>query len=240
MFSLLPTAAAHSARHSARSGIQARTFISLPDLSSLSPFSNSSGSNSQGPQTYQERRILPYKQSELYAVVTDVASYPKFLPFCTDVHVFTTSPFVNADGRTGKRLEAEMSVGFMSLSESYTSDVKCIPNLSCEAVASSSTTLFKSLSTVWRFQPASTRSIHATQHAPLPANVTSLGSRMPDSTLGEESTDAAPTLVMLDLAFSFSNPLHATISAAFFGQVSKMMVSAFEERCLELYGPGRR
>jgi coenzyme Q-binding protein COQ10 len=47
-----------------------------------------------------------------------------------------------------------------------------------------------------------------------------------------------PTLVTLDLAFAFSNPVHATISAVFFGQVSKLMVKAFEERCMEVYGPG--
>jgi len=52
--------------------------------------------------------------------------------------------------------------------------------------------------------------------------------------------DSGPTLVTLDLAFAFANPVHAAISAAFFGQVSKMMVNAFEERCLEVYGPGRK
>lgn len=75
---------------------------------------------------------VSYKQSELYAVVTDVASYPKFLPFCTAVQVYSTSPFTAADGRIGKKMEAEMSVGFMSLSEKYTSDVTCTPNLSVE------------------------------------------------------------------------------------------------------------
>lgn len=49
-----------------------------------------------------------------------------------------------------------------------------------------------------------------------------------------------PTLVTLDLAFAFVNPLHAAASAAFSGQVSKQMVKAFEERCLAVYGPGKQ
>ena len=42
----------------------------------------------------------------------------------------------------------------------------------------------------------------------------------------------------LDLSFLFANAAFSGASQMFFGQVSKMMVSAFEERCLELYGPG--
>ena len=49
---------------------------------------------------------------------------------------------------------------------------------------------------------------------------------------------SGPTLVTLDLTFAFANPVHAAVSASVFGQVSKMMVKAFEERCLEIYGPG--
>ncbi|TEB30236.1 hypothetical protein FA13DRAFT_1734061 [Coprinellus micaceus] len=44
------------------------------------------------------------------------------------------------------------------------------------------------------------------------------------------------TLVTLDLVYAFSNPLHASVSSAFFGQVSKAMVQAFEDRCRRVYG----
>jgi coenzyme Q-binding protein COQ10 len=50
--------------------------------------------------------------------------------------------------------------------------------------------------------------------------------------------DDCPTLVTLDLEFAFANPMYAMVSATFFGQVSKLMVKAFEERCLEVYGSG--
>lgn len=62
----------------------------------------------------------------------------------------------------------------------------------------------------------------------------------PNADVATDHPDKGPTLVTLDLAFSFSSPVHAAVSAAFFGRVSKMMVSAFEERCLDLYGPGEQ
>lgn len=45
-----------------------------------------------------------------------------------------------------------------------------------------------------------------------------------------------PTLLTFDIAFAFASPLHATISKGFFSRVSSMMVTAFEERCIEVYG----
>lgn len=54
------------------------------------------------------------------------------------------------------------------------------------------------------------------------------------------SPDAGPTLVTLDIAFAFENPLHSALSAKFFGNVSMLMVQAFEERCLAVYGSGTK
>ncbi|KII94828.1 hypothetical protein PLICRDRAFT_66100, partial [Plicaturopsis crispa FD-325 SS-3] len=200
-----------------------RTLFTLPDLSTLSPF------QSPEPQTYHERKILPYKRSALYDIVADVASYPRFVPFCVDTRIITPpSPLsppsptppspVHGKGK-GVSMEAEMTVGFMAFKERYVSRVTCVPYESVEAVASSSTPLFRTLTTTWRFQRASPQSPHAAQ-------------------VGTPAGDDGPTLVTLDLVYAFANPVHATISAAFFGQVSKLMVKAFEERCLEVYGPG--
>jgi coenzyme Q-binding protein COQ10 len=150
-------------------------------------------------------------------------------------------------------MEAELTVGFLSLKESYVSRVTCKPFASVEvsasgaefkspaklmcsaqAVASSSTPLFKTLSTTWRFQPASPNPPNASAaHIPFSKNLSAFES--PAIFVGDQT--ATPTLVTLDLAFAFSNPVHATVSAAFFGQVSKLMVKAFEERCLKVYGP---
>jgi len=79
-----------------------------------------------------------------------------------------------------------------------------------EAVASSSK-LFEKLVTTWRFEP------------------------VPQSPTVDDKT-----LVTLDLAFAFADPLYAAISAAFFGEVSKLMVQAFEGRCAKVYDTRHR
>jgi coenzyme Q-binding protein COQ10 len=44
-------------------------------------------------------------------------------------------------------------------------------------------------------------------------------------------------LVSFDLTYEFSNPLHAGVSSTFFGQISKLMIAAFADRCQSIYGP---
>ncbi|KAJ3490743.1 hypothetical protein NLI96_g1216 [Meripilus lineatus] len=228
-----------------------RTLFTLPDLSSLSPFYDP-GNNSEEPQTYNEKKILPYRPSELYRVVSDVSSYPTFVPFCTGARILKPLRPSLAGPRSSvapqpSTMEAELTVGFLSFKESYTSTVKCLPNTSVQAIASSSTPLFKSLSTTWTFQPVSHHPRRPIKGPLLPkgqshtrhsSTTTSISPK--DDITPTKDPDSPPTLVTLDLSFAFANPVHAAVSAAFFGQVSKMMVKAFEERCFEVYGPGYR
>ncbi|KAG5646611.1 hypothetical protein DXG03_002915 [Asterophora parasitica] len=117
-------------------------------------------------------------------------------------------------------MEAELTVGFLAFQERYVSQVTCKPYESVAATATSATPLFKTLTTTWQFQPAPANS-------PLP------------STPHGDGKPVESTLVTLDLAYAFANPLHASVSSAFFGQVSKAMVKAFEGRCQEVYGGSR-
>ncbi|KAI9064862.1 hypothetical protein FKP32DRAFT_1610972 [Trametes sanguinea] len=209
-----------------------RQLFTLPDLSSLSPFGQNN--HDSPPQVYHERKVFPYTQKQLYELVADATSYPRFLPFCTNARVLNThSPHPDQLGRT--TMDVELTVGFMSFTESYVSKVTCRPYESVEAVAASSTPLFKSLNTVWRFQPASAQSPHPAAQFPPPGGQQEAPHAM--ATGDASRGDVRPTLVTLDLSFAFANPVHAAVSATFFGQVSKMMVQAFEERCLEMYGP---
>lgn len=156
---------------------------------------------SSQPHRYQESKFFRYSQKELYEVVADVQSYHLFVPFCTQSRILSRRT-QERDGKQVLLMDAELTAGFMSFSESYVSKVTCLPFESVQAVASSSTPLFKTLDTTWRFRPA-----------------------------GHEST-----LVMLDLTYAFQNPLHAAASAAFFGQISRLTVKAFEERCHQVHG----
>ncbi|KAF9462607.1 dehydrase and lipid transport-domain-containing protein [Collybia nuda] len=180
-----------------------RTLFTLSDFSPWQP----------EVHTYHERKIFPYKQKQLYDVVADVGSYPCFIPFCTKSRIIKPPPRkAVADAKPAPfTMEAELTVGFLAFQESYVSRVSCDPYESVKAVASSSTPLFKTLSTTWHFQP-------------VPQNKPSSDQSMHQ------------TLVTLDLAYAFTNPIHAKVSSTFFGQVSKLMVKAFEDRCREIYG----
>ncbi|KIK65302.1 hypothetical protein GYMLUDRAFT_159323 [Collybiopsis luxurians FD-317 M1] len=155
------------------------------------------------PQTFSESKVLPYSKKELFDVVANVSSYPHFVPFCTGSRILNIPERKEMEPFT---MDAELTVGFLSFNESYISRVSCVPYSSVQAVASSSTPLFETLATIWRFQST------------------------------EQDGDSQSTLVTLDLSFAFANPVHAVVSSAFFGQVSKQMVQAFQDRCSKVYG----
>ncbi|QRV88035.1 polyketide cyclase/dehydrase and lipid transport domain-containing protein [Ceratobasidium sp. AG-Ba] len=196
---------------------QRRSLFSLPNLPSAGP----------SKSTFRTRKILPYTQRQLYNLVADVDSYHRFLPFCTGSKVLTPTPKEGFDIGKPYQVEAELSVGFMSVSESYTSIVTFRPYEFVQAVASSSTPLFKSLETIWRFQPASASSPHPSSSPP------------PRASSHGQGIDVGPALLSIDLEYEFANPLHAAIASGSFGRVSDMMVQAFERRCVEVYGKGK-
>ncbi|KAG9125866.1 hypothetical protein FRC07_005853 [Ceratobasidium sp. 392] len=206
----------------------ARTCARLPHRRSLFSFPNlplpGVGPDKSPNSAFHTRKILPYSQRQLYNLVADVDSYHRFLPFCTGSRVVTPIPDGGFNLEEAYRVEAELSVGFMGMQESYTSIVSFKPYE--QAVASSSTPLFKSLQTTWQFQPASASSPHPSSSPP------------PHTSDQPRKIDAGPTLLSIDLEYEFANPLHAAIASSSFGRVSDMMVQAFEKRCLEVYGKG--
>jgi len=202
--------------------------------------------NEEETQRYHERKIMPYSEKELYNLVADVDSYRHFLPFCNASKVLNASRpnWKSNPGDGPVALEAELKVGFLGLEESYVSRVSCNPYESVEARAATSTPLFKTLITTWRFQPASLTPPHPSTSSihPLtsPVNALSPSDGIHANQPDDLRAQTAPTLLMFDIVFAFSNPLHASVSSAFFGRVSKMMVRAFEERCIDVYGLGTR
>jgi len=187
-----------------------RTLFSLPNIPSFSPFESK-------VETYNEQKIFPYKPRELYAVVSDIASYPQFIPFCIDSRIDLSAHRKAMQGKTV--VDAELTIGFSNFKESYVSIVTCTPFKSVEAIASSSTPLFKKLSTTWQFQSHSQ-------------------STAPKSEDGIDPSDPpGPTLVSFSVAYQFANPIHAGVSSIFFGKASKLTIQAFEDRCLQVYGP---
>lgn len=64
--------------------------------------------------THTERRVLNYTQEQIFDLVADVGSYPKFLPWCSGVRVLSSDD---------KELVADLTVGFGPFRETFTSRV---------------------------------------------------------------------------------------------------------------------
>jgi len=64
--------------------------------------------------THAERQIVPYTPEQLFDLVADVGSYPKFLPWCVAARVRS---------RTDTQLLADLTIGFGPFRESFSSRV---------------------------------------------------------------------------------------------------------------------
>lgn len=97
--------------------------------------------------SHSESRLVPYSADLMFGVVADVEHYPEFLPWCTALHVLSR----RSEG-VREIVVAEMSVGYKSLRERYTSRVeldraaRTIDVVQTEGV-------FRRLENRWRFVP---------------------------------------------------------------------------------------
>ncbi|CAD6570475.1 MAG: hypothetical protein TREMPRED_005859 [Tremellales sp. Tagirdzhanova-0007] len=231
-----------------------RTFFSLPDISKLAGLSSSSSSTEPTgietdgeQQRFHSRKILPYTQAQLYSLIADVPRYSSFIPFCNSCAVLAkpsgsagAKRVIETDWKPGEQpfnVEAEMCVGFGGLEETFISRVAGRPFESVTATASDQIPIFKSLVTTWAFAPASPLSPRSTNPSPSPS---AREPRHKDSTSQSDTNpEMGPTLLTIDLAFAFINPLHRIASQAVFPKVAERMVEAFEKRCLEVFGKGK-
>lgn len=71
---------------------------------------------------YETRHVIAHTPDEMYALVADVESYPKFLPLCEELTIR------RREQRGDKQaLIANMSVGYRMLRESFTTEVVLDP-----------------------------------------------------------------------------------------------------------------
>ncbi|KAL2917788.1 Coenzyme Q-binding protein coq10, mitochondrial [Polyrhizophydium stewartii] len=201
-----------------------------------------------GPQSsvqqYRERRVLGYSAAQMCALVSDVDQYSRFVPWCVGSRVLSRHATRAAGAGAGARagaptpaqlaaqpelagtrlsMRAELSIGFQAFSEAYTSTVTCEHPTLVRAVASNSS-VFKTLVNEWRFQP-----VPPALRIPGPPG-------SPPASGPFSETDLRSCLVDFSVAFEFNNALYAQASGLFLDEVSKMMVTAFERRALEIYG----
>ena len=92
---------------------------------------------------HAEKRVIPHRPEDLYALVADVRRYPEFLPWCLAARIR------QADERA---LSADLIIGFRMFRERFTSHVELDPgNLEIEVKYAEGP--FKYLTNTWRFLP---------------------------------------------------------------------------------------
>jgi coenzyme Q-binding protein COQ10 len=92
---------------------------------------------------HHETRLVPYPAQLMYAVVSDVESYPEFLPWVVALRVLA---------RRENGLTAEMAVGYGALRERYTSDIALDPT-ALRVDVGQTRGPFKTLENHWHFIP---------------------------------------------------------------------------------------
>ena len=93
--------------------------------------------------THAERRTLPYTPDQMYKLVADVGSYPKFLPWCVGARVRT---------QTESELVADLTIGFGPFRETFTSRVALDPPKHVTVKYENGP--FRYLNNKWTFDPA--------------------------------------------------------------------------------------
>ncbi|SPC62079.1 uncharacterized protein UHOD_08233 [Ustilago sp. UG-2017b] len=195
-----------------------RTLFKLADLGKLassaisSATSNNTNSgakhgsrsyrDSQGRTVYETSKMLAHPSDTLFSVVADVDSYKQFLPYCQDSHVLGS-----ADQNSPNAVLADLTVGFGSFSETYTSKVTMVggekgKEASVVAEAVQPNPVFSFLSTKWSFHPIK---------------------------------QANETLVEFSLVYAFRNPVYSAMAGNLFEQMSQQMIDAFQTRANKLH-----
>ncbi|KAI8849011.1 cyclase/dehydrase, partial [Chytridium lagenaria] len=173
-----------------------------------------------------------FSQRQLFNIVSDVAHYHEFVPWCVSSTVLSTktvsTPFNNPQAEIVKTLmRAKLEVGFHALKESYISDVVC-------ALASNSA-LFKNLTTTWTFTPnVSNKTLLLSQ-----SNEPRTPSQAQQKSTGD-IIDHPSCNVDFSVSFEFNSILYSRVADAFFNEVCTVMVNAFERRAQAIYGSNHK
>ncbi len=106
---------------------------------------------------FETIRRVPYSPSHMYAVVADVERYPEFLPLIEELKVISTSKT-----ETTTRLEADMTIGYKAINETFRSEVLLNPSEK-SIVTTSSSGPFAHMENRWQFKsPPAGDPAHAT------------------------------------------------------------------------------
>jgi len=155
----------------------------------------------------QKSVLLWYSPREMYALVTGVEDYPKFLPWCERAEVLQ----VHEDGVT-----ARLHIAFAGVRQAFTTRNTHDPGrrLTMTLVEGP----FSQLEGCWTFTPLQTPGQAAVGE-------------------GETPVEASACKVEFSLKYTFANrPLEMVVSPVF-DRIANTFVDAFVKRAEQVYGP---
>ncbi|KAK3048313.1 Coenzyme Q-binding protein coq10, mitochondrial [Extremus antarcticus] len=191
-------------------------------------------------------RTLRYPAKAIYSVISDVASYSHFIPYCQS-SVVTKSSSPAENGKTYPE-EAKLVIGFNEgVSEEFWSRVYCIPDRVVEAVSGNAETslppeqiehhssrppagedrsrnesVLSHLSTKWTLRPY--------HYKPPPTSAMSKETTHMNHQETSEVDAQEKCEVHLAILYKFANPMYGIMSQAAAPKVAEKMIEAFERR----------
>jgi coenzyme Q-binding protein COQ10 len=79
--------------------------------------------------THTETKRLPYTAQQMYDLVADVGSYPKFLPWNSAARIRSRTPVTSAAQGAGEVMEADLVISFKVFRERFGSRVTLWPEV---------------------------------------------------------------------------------------------------------------
>mmetsp|Transcript_2308 Transcript_2308/g.4773 ORF Transcript_2308/g.4773 Transcript_2308/m.4773 type:complete len:212 (-) Transcript_2308:537-1172(-) len=190
---------------------------------------------SASTKKHVERRIVRTRPSHLHRIISDVESYSKFLPLCTNSKVIRRSD-------CGTMFDATLTVGLPPLlTEEYVSRVKLDAEAMTVEARSIKSTTFDSLRSRWKLRsvqpPRREGRIHSKATDCHKAGDGSGGSAQNNSKeIPTNASDDADEWcdVEFEVEIKVSDPVIVGALDRILEEVAGKQVSAFERRCLQI------
>ncbi len=150
--------------------------------------------------------LLWYSPAEMYRLVTDVARYPEFLPWCDSASVLQE----HADGVT-----AQVSLAYLGVRHAFTTRNVHLADTSVQLALVDGP--FSALQGLWLFRPLGAKATKA--------NATAAA-----------TTPQTACKVEFDLRYAFASPALQAVVSPVFDKVANTLVESFVKRAEQVYG----
>ncbi len=155
--------------------------------------------------------LLWYSAREMYELVVDVESYPKFLPWCESSTILEQHAADPATG-TPAGMTARLGLSYAGVRQSFTTRNEQVQGEFVKLKLVDGP--FSNLDGVWQFKPL----------------------QAPDPTRPPNPDAPVACKVEFDLAYAFSNRVFEAVLSPVFDQVANTFVDSFVKRAAQVYG----